>query len=260
MNLNAMAKGVSIKFKSYAESVPNVLRLVKLEQEIKKHSRIVLKPYVSLESGKSTDAGFLEEVVKFCISNKAEGSEIVIADGLDGGDTTEMFDTLGYTRIAEQKGISIVDLNKAECESVSTNDFVSFGNIMYPSILRSSFVVSMPSLQADEKMQLTGSLASMIGAFPARHYKGIFSSRKSKLDDVSMKNKIHDIIMCKMPDLAVIDAKGKGMLVVGQPLEMDKQAAKMLGMDWRNVAHLRMIEDSLNARAKPEPVMPRLES
>lgn len=48
-----------------------------------------------------------------------------------------------------------------------------------------------------------------------------------------------------MPSLAIVDAHSYGALLAGQPLEVDKQAAKLLGMDWKGVAHLRLIEESL---------------
>ena len=49
-----MAKGVSIKFRSYSETVPRLLDLINLKKELKKHSKIVLKPHLGEIKGEKT--------------------------------------------------------------------------------------------------------------------------------------------------------------------------------------------------------------
>ena len=63
-----MAKGASIKFSSYEESVPKLLNALKLENELKKYDKIVLK--ISLKDYEEfTPVEFAEPILKFCMEN-----------------------------------------------------------------------------------------------------------------------------------------------------------------------------------------------
>ena len=241
-----MTKGVSIKLISHEETIPKLLKLIKFDQELKKHSRVVLKPHISPNGADSTSLSFVEAVVKFCAEHKNPEGEIIIAEGVNGADTSEVFDEQGYRALAEKYNVGLVDLNHAECEAVGKNEFVGFEEIMYPSVLKDSFVVALPSLKSEEG-SIHGALKSMLGAFPARHYKGFFSSRKNKLDAYPMKYQIHDINLCKLPDLALLESRDKGIILAGQAIEMDKQAAKLFGIDWHSIGYLRMLDETLNS-------------
>ena len=102
-------------------------------------------------------------------------------------------------------------------------------------------------------MEVIGSLSNMIGAFPSSYYQGFFSRRKNKIRKWPIKYSIHDISKCKIPELTIIDASEFGSILAGQPLEMDKQAAKLLGIDWRTVEHLRLINETMSKM----PIIPK---
>jgi len=239
-----MVKGVSIKFKSYQETIPKLLDLINLKSELKKHSKIVLKPTLKNATSVNTNPEFAEEVLKFCIEHKVPDAKIFIAEGSDGEDTTELFELAGYRKLAEKYPVGLIDLNNAETESVS-GDFLAFSSIMYPKLLLDSFVISIPRIGMDQETEISGSLANMLGAFPAKHYKGLFSSNKNKIRKSPMEHVVHDITKCKMPELALIDASEFGAILAGQPLEMDKQAARFLDRNWEDVDHLNIIDKTL---------------
>ena len=245
-----MVKGISVKFKTYQESVPAILKVIKLEEELKNHNTLILKPALKHAYAKNTEVALTEEVLKFCLQNKAPGSRIFIAEGADGDDTDEVFDIFGYKKLAEKYSIGLIDLNSAEFEEIVDDEFQRFDRIVFPKLLLDSFIISIVPLAEDEETDIYGSLANMLGAFPSEHYSGFFSRGKNKIRKWPIKYSIHDILKCKMPNLAIIDAADKGMLLAGQPLEMDKQAAKILGKDWRQIGHLRLADDSF-ANYKP---------
>lgn len=249
-----MAKGVSIKFRSYSETIPRLLELINLGKEIKKHSKIVLKPYLSLdeEKNRSTSVAFVEQVLRFCLKNKNPVSEIFIAEGADGADTMELFDKLEYTKLAERYSVGLIDLNNTEAEKSERHDFLKFPEIMYPKILKDSFVISLPPLILNEEITFIGALSNMLGAYPSRYYRGFFSRTKSKLRKWPLKYAVHDILKCKLPEFAVIDSSEKGIILAGIPKDIDKQAAKLLGMEWKNVDYLKLIEESFLEKAEKE--------
>lgn len=248
-----MAKGVSIKFRSYSETVPRLLELVNLGKELKKHSRIILKPSLKPMEGEkslSTPVAFAEQVLRFCLRNKNPVAEIFIAEGADGADTMELFDKLGYSKLAERYSVGLLDLNSAEVERDEQYDFAKFSEIMYPKILKDGFVISLPLLASNEELSFDGALSNMLGAFPAKYYKGFFSRTKSKIRKWSLKYSVHDILKCKMPDFALMDSSEKGVILAGIPREVDKQAARLLGLEWKDVGYLRLVEETFLEKAK----------
>lgn len=249
-----MAKGVSIKFRSYSETVPRLLELINLGKELKKHSKIVLKPYLSPreEDESSTPAAFLEQVLRFCIKNKNPVTEIFIAEGADGKDTMELFNKMGYNKLAERYGVGLIDLNSSEVETITQYDFLKFADLKYPKILKESFVISIPKLAENEETGFVGALSNMLGAYPAQYYKGFFSRTKSKIRKWPIKYSIVDILRCKMPEFSIMDSSEKGVILAGIPSEVDKNAAKLLGVDWRNVPHIKLVEEMFLAQSKKE--------
>lgn len=245
-----MAKGVSIKFRSYEETVPVLLNLIHLSEELKKHTSIVLKPSLKSSTSHNTSATFVEAVLKFCAEHKNQEAKIYIAEGSDGEDTLDVFESAHYHRIAEQYNVSLIDLNTADAEEIQDGEFLHFSSIIYPQILSRGFVITLPRLISDSETDIQGSLSTMLGAFPASHYKGFFSPTKNKIRKHPIKYSIHDIIKCKMPDLTIIDAADYGAILAGNPLEMDKRAAKLLGKDWKTVAHLRLVDESISKMQK----------
>ena len=243
-----MVKGVSVKVVSYSETMPKLLKAIKLDEEIKNHQSIVIKPHVNSDIAKSTSPAFIEQIVRFCLHYRNPGTEIFVAEGSDGEDTLELFEKHGYRKLAERYGIGLVDLNKAESTLIGSNSFASFESIMYPILLKDSFVISAPLLRDDIKLGFIGSLANMVGAYSAKHYKGFFSSKKNKLEVHSAKNLVHDIIECKMPELALIDAPNHGVVLAGKPVDMDKQAAKLLGMEGHSVPYIKAIEETIQIK------------
>lgn len=243
-----MAKGISIKFKSYGETIPKLLQLIKFEKELKKHDKIIIKPSLRNSTSLNTSPEFTEAVLKYCLEHKSPDAKVLIAEGSDGEDTTDMFDKTGHRALAESYSVSLIDLNNSEADEIKDGDFLKFEKIMYPKILLDSYVISLPRLSEDEETEMQGSLSNMLGAFPAQHYKGFFSSTKNKIRKWPIKYSIHDILKCKMPEFAIIDASEKGVILAGFPFEMDKQAAKLLDKDFKSISHLRLVGESFVER------------
>ena len=248
-----MPKGISVKFKSYKETVSNLLKVIKLGDELKNHKRIIIKPSLRHAYAKNTEIQLVESVLRYCLENKSPDSEIFIAEGSDGDDTDEVFEIFGYKKLSERYSIGLIDLNRAEVEEKVGAGFSRFEKVYFPKILSDSFVISLVPLADDEETEIYGSLANMLGAFPAKHYKGFFSRNKSKIRKWPIKFSILDILKCKTPNLAIVDASEKGVLLAGQPLEVDKQAAKLLGKEWRQVAHLRLVDECLQPKKESAP-------
>lgn len=247
-----MAKGISIKFKSYNDTVPKMLDLLKLGNELKKHDKIILKPFLSNNESEHTSLAFTEEILSYCIKKKSPGTQVFIAEGADGADTMDLFNQYGYRELSDKYSVGLIDLNNTETQEIEDGEFLKFSQIYYPKILLDSFIISLPKLSTSEETEINGSLSNMLGAFPGEHYRGFFSLFKTKIRKFPIKYAIHDILKCKMPQFAVIDASEKGVILAGIPLDMDKQAVKLLGKDSKSIQHLRLIEQSFTFDQEPK--------
>src|SRR3989344_8078930 len=109
-----MAKGLSVKFKSYEATIPKILDVIGLSKELKKYDKIVLKPGLFSdikEDPQNTRIDFVDVILKYIIGNKNPVAEVFIAEGSDGNDTLLLFDKFGYKTLAEKYDISLIDLN-----------------------------------------------------------------------------------------------------------------------------------------------------
>lgn len=242
-----MAKGASINFRGYEETIPKLLDLLKLGTELKKYDKVVLKPHLTNSPQDSTPVQFVESVLKFVLENKNPVAEVFIAEGADGYDTEDLFDSQGYKTLAEKYPVGLVDLNNTETEEIEDAYFSRFSSIHYPKILRESFVISLPKVAQDEETTITTALSNMLGAYPSNQYSGFFSSTKNKIRKWPIKYSINDIIRCKMPEFAVADASEHGAILAGLPLEIDKQSTKFFPeLHWKNVPHISLIHDEFS--------------
>lgn len=239
-----MTKGASIKFISYHESVPKILDLLNLKYEIKKYDKIVIKPNLT-SSENAISPAFIESVLRFCLENKNPITEVFIAEGVDSSSTEEIFHSSGLSKLAERYNISLIDLNIAETETIERDDFIKFNSIEFPKILKDAFIISVSKASENEETSINGTLSNMLGAFPASHYKGFFSKTKNKIRKWPIKYSIHDILKCKMPDFAIVDASEKGIILAGLPFEIDKQMAKLLGKEWQRVPYLNLMHEQV---------------
>ncbi len=248
-----MAKGASIQFKSYNETVPKILGLLRLPLELKKYDSIVLKLTLKPAPENNIDIAFVESVLDFIMKNKNPVATVSIAEGSEGAETEDLFESLGYQKLADKYGIGLVDLNYAETQEIEDSDFTKFEKIQYPKILLNSFVFSLTKLDTDPETEIAGAFSNMLGAYPAKHYRGFFSLTKNKLRKHPMKFVIHDIIRCKAPDFSIVDAAEKGLILAGLPLEMDKQCSKLLGINWKEVPYIKLLDDSFIETEEPSP-------
>lgn len=242
-----MAKGAAIKFVSYAQSVPKLLGLLKLDKELVRHRKIVLKvnlsrAYPGAEEA-DTPSAFLEEVVRFCANNKNPSTELIIAEGSDGAETEELFAEKGYNALAEKYGVSLLDLNTADSEEMLNREFKAADSYFFPTTLKDAFIISLPKLTTDPVAELSGGLSIMRGVLPGSEYRGFFSKLKKGVNKLPVAELIHDLTRCKAPVLTVIDASEQGYILSGVPLEMDKQAAKLIGRDWQTIPYLKLLDE-----------------
>jgi len=252
-----------IKFISYGESVPSVLDELGAEEILSKQSKIILKPNLTCNRRPpvTTSVDFVKEVLKYCLN--CSKAEIIIAEGSGGSNTRDCYRNLGYLDLAKQYRIKLIDLNEEEVVVTRSSSFKKFDYIHFPRILQDGFLISLPVLKDHIEAKVTISLKNMLGCFPGGRYKGekFEGSWKAKMHQWLIDYSIHDISVCRFPDLAIVDAsigqRGSeiwgtpekfGLLLAGDALEVDKKGAEILGKDWRRVKHIKWVDEFRSTR------------
>jgi len=245
-----------VDFYSYHESICAALDAINAREALAKQTEILLKPNLINASPHpvTTPAACCEAVIQYIRSCSA--ASIVIAEGCgDAGlETDEIFDLLGYRDLAERSGIDLVDLNTASLQKLENKNCSFFSEIYLPEIALTHFVISVPVLKAHSIAQITGTLKNMVGLAPPEHYAGRLGGWKKSIFHRNMQQSIIDLNRYRSPDLSVMDASVgladfhlggrhcsppvKKIIAGFDPLQVDRQAAELLGLDWRRIRHL----------------------
>ena len=248
---------VAIPFASYAESIPEALDLIGAAAVLAQQSHILLKPNLINADPHpvTTPAACCEALVRY-IRNCSEAA-IVIAEGCGAPDMTtdEIFDRLGYTDLARRWDVTLVDLNNTPLQNVSRPGNRRHAAMMLPEIAFTHYLISVPVLKAHSLAAITGALKNMMGLLPPRYYGRNGSAwRKAAFHD-DLHQCIRELNACRPPDLSVMDASvglaayhlggprcrpPAATIIAGQdPWEVDRRAAGLLGIDWRQIPHLK---------------------
>ncbi|QTA90378.1 DUF362 domain-containing protein [Desulfonema magnum] len=242
-------------FLSYQKSVPDVLDKISAKDILSKQHSILIKPNLVNSSPfpVTTSVKCCEAIVNYI--KASSDADIVIAEG--AGDAThetyEIFDLLGYTDLAERQGIELADLNHARLRKLENKARPVFLEMYLPEIAFTHFIISVPVLKAHSLAVVTGTLKNMMGLAPPRYYSGQGPWKKALFHE-RLHEAIIDLNTYRSPDLSVMDASvgladfhlgGRecsppaGKLIAGfDPLETDREAANLLGIDWKTVPHL----------------------
>jgi len=246
----------TVDFRSYPISVAEVMDRIGARKLIAKQSSILIKPNLINDSSHpvTTPPECCEAIVEYIRS--CSRARIVIAEGCGQSDleTDQVFKRLGYVRLSKEKDVPLVDLNQAPLVELTDEQRPVFPKMVLPKILFSNFIISVPVLKAHSFSKITGTLKNMIGAAPPKVYGGRYGSWKKAAFHNDMHRAIVDLNRYRKPDLSLMDATigladyhlggsrcnpPKNKLIAGiDPVQVDREAANLLGIDWRTIDHL----------------------
>jgi len=245
-----------IAFLSYDESVKKAFDVIQADDVFSRQSSILIKPNLVNASPHpvTTPAECCEAIVRYIRS--CSNAKIVIAEGCGDAslETFEIFNRLGYTHIAEKYGVALIDLNTSPLTKLENRECTCFPEIYLPEIAFNHFIISVPVLKAHSFSTITGTMKNMIGFAPPKYYSGSFGTWKKSVFHKNMHQSILDLNRYRHPDVTLMDATigladfhlgGShcnppiNMLISGfDPVEVDREAANVLGFDWKCIPHL----------------------
>jgi len=230
-------------------------------KKIEKENKIILKPNLTCckEFPTTTHPKFVEEIIKYIRKYNKE-AELIIAEGSGGDPTEKCFKALGYKELSEKYNIPLINLNAVETLRIENPEFKKFSFIDYPKILLDGFLISLPVLKEHIEATVTISLKNMLGCYPSAQDG---KNWKTEMHQWHIDYSIHDIVVCRYPDFAICDAsvgqlkneiygpqKEFNLLLAGEPLELDKRGAFILGHDWEKIRHLVFIDEYLKSKSR----------
>ncbi len=247
-----------VDFIDYRTSVFEALETIDAGRVLSEQDAVLIKPnLVSNQSFPVTTSPACCGVIIDYVRSFSR-AEIVIAEGTGnpGCNTMEVFHQLGFTRLASDKNVGLVDLNDCDIPLVrlENKECRRFPEFYMPEIAMSHFIVSVPVLKAHSLSVFTGTMKNMVGFAPPEHYAGSGGIWNKAEFHIDIHQAIMDINDYRHADLTVLDASvglatyhlggpecnpPAGKLVAGfDPVAVDRAAAGMLGLDWRTIGHL----------------------
>ncbi len=230
--------------------------------------RVVVKPnlVVARRPPVTTPVELVAAIVDW-LAVRNPGGEIVVADGTGAAayDTWHVFRELGYTEMADRKGVRLVDLNTEPLERLENPTLRTWPEFYLPRIVLESFLISVPVLKAHTLADVTLTMKNMMGAVPPLHYQADGHWKKSALH-ATMHESTLELNRYRTPDFTILDATQgmreahlwgalcdppPGLLVAGyDPVATDAYGAGLLGRDWREIGYIRDADGELG-RAEP---------
>lgn len=249
---------VIVEFESYATSVAAALDTLDLGDAFSTRSGVLIKPNLINDAPHpvTTPAACCAAIIDY-IQARCD-APIVIAEGCGDSvlETDEVFANLGYAALARSyDGVSLLDLNHASLITRERPECPVFPEMILPEIAFTHYIISVPVLKAHSLARLTGSLKNMLGFAPPEHYSGRYGSWKKAVFHGRMQQSIIDLNRYIVPDLTIMDgtvgladyhlggrqcAPPVNKIIAGcNPWEVDREAARLLNLDWRSIEHVR---------------------
>ncbi len=246
----------TIEFTTYTKSVAEIFRRISAGQIIAKQRQILIKPNLVTDSPYpvTTSPECCGAVIDYVRSCNSE-AEIIIAEGTGDPKFTgiQIFEALGYTKLAAEKQVRLVDLNQEPLVRLKNSQCRRFPEFYMPEIAMSHFIISVPVLKVHTLSEFTGTMKNMMGFAPPSHYSGGGWNKAAFHRDLQAA--IYDLNCYRQADLSLMDAVvgladshlgGKkcdppvGRLVAGyEPAEVDRVSAGLLGLDRNKIVHLQ---------------------
>ena len=249
-------KTATVEFVSYEVSVRESFDKIGAAEVLSKQSEILVKPNLTNGSPHpvTTPPDCCEAVIQYI--RGCSDADIVVAEGCGDPmfETGEIFERLGYREMADRCGVRLIDLNMLPATKYENPECSVFREMYLPDIMFSKFVISVPVLKAHSLSSITGTLKNMMGFAPPKHYSGSGGIWKKAVFHHNMHRSIIELNRYKTPDLSVMDATigladyhlggprcdpPAGKIISGfDALAVDRKAAELLGLNWKEIPHL----------------------
>jgi uncharacterized protein (DUF362 family) len=251
------------KYTSRHADVPKLLDAAGLTGKIPSGKTIVIKPNLvnKLKPPITTPVELIENLVDYLLDFFAP-NRIVIAEGCGSLqlETPHVFKLQGYSDMAAQRGIQLIDLNEEELVTVANPAGLRWREMFLPRIAMDGFLLSVPVLKAHSLAGVTLTMKNMMGLAPPSHYRQGGAWKKASFHS-QIQESLYDLNCCRTPDFTLLDATigmqeahlwgptcnpPHELLIAGyDPVAVDAYGTSLLNRDWEKIGHIQMAHGTL---------------
>jgi uncharacterized protein (DUF362 family) len=249
--------------------------LSSLDLKFLKGKSVLIKPNIGRSTSKSKKginthpqaiAGVIEVLQEVKVKKIAIGESPIV-----GVKTLEAFEKAGVTDIAKKYNCELIDLDKEKpvIKSIPKSRVVSSTKIC-SRIFEFDYILSLPVAKMHMHTGVTLGIKNMKGCLYKREkvrYHQLEYRKKDKFEEMTLDSAISDLATILLPDITVIDGyigmEGLGPSG-GEPIKSDFAVASlnslgadtigciMMGLDPREIPHLRLISERLDLSIEPD--------
>ena len=252
-------------FTSWLESVPRLLNATGLLYRLATEKRVLIKPNLvePLKPPITTPVELITVLVDY-IHTSHPHLEIIIGEGCGSSskNTSQIFEILGYSKLADMQGVTLLDLNETPLVHMQDSNCNRWPEMYLPRVVFKSFLISVPVLKAHSLAGVTLTMKNMMGLAPPAHYQKSGSWKKASFHQ-NIQEAVFDLNRYRTPDFTLLDAT-VGMqkahlwgptcdpppnrIAAGfDPVAMDSYGCRLLGRKWDSVRHIELAHGILGS-------------
>lgn len=250
---------------SLKESLFTLLDASNLSSLVPPGQNILIKPNLveALEPPITTPVTLIRFLVEY-LQERIPESPLLIGEGTGSlvYDTYHPFQVLGYTELAQEEGLQLIDLNTEPLTKKENADCQKWPVMHLPSILDELFLLSVPVLKVHTLAKVTLTMKNMMGCAPPSHFRGSGGWGKSAFHE-QIHEAIFDLNRYRTPDFTILDGSigmaeahlwgahcdppVNRLAASADPVAIDAYGASLLGVDWREVGHISLADAVLGS-------------
>lgn len=248
------------------EAVQNALKAADWSKRIR--GRVFIKPNIcSCEfiSGAVTNPELLFYLVSFL---RGKVAEVIVGDSNGYNyNCDDALERTGITEAVRKAGGRTINLSKDETVKVEDLNVLRLKNVLLPkTLLEVDSIISVPVMKTHEFTLYGGAVKNLFGCIP--------NNRRIFLHP-HINMVFQDLLTILKPKFALMDAttamEGNGpnrgipvpmnlILASHDLLTLDKVATQIMGIDWRQIAHLQLLDKNLQEELEAQIIGEKIDS
>ena len=228
------------------EMVKEILKEIKIEDEINKRELIALKPNLIKASkskdGATTDPKIVEGIIEY-LHEKGFENLIVMEGSWVGADTQHVFKYCGYENLSQKYEVPLYNLQN---DNYVTKKYKDMEIELAETALKADYIINLPVLKGHCQTTITCALKNLKGC--------ISNSEKRKFHRQGLHKPIAYLNKLLKQDLIIVDGiYGKldfeeggnpvkmNRIIAGQdPVLIDSYAAELLGYSHEEIDYIKI--------------------
>lgn len=246
-------------YTSPADNLKNVsllLEKAQLASLIHDTPTVMLKPNLveALQPPITTPVEFMSDIVIY-LKQACPGTKIIIAEGSGAVEyeTWHTFEALGYSRMAKELDVQLMDLNSEPLKKLENSQCRQWPEMHLPEILFDVFLISIPVLKAHSLAGVTLTMKNMMGAAPPAHYQQGGHWKKAAFH-ANVHEAVFDLNQYRTPDFTILDASvgmqeahlwgptcnppHNTIAASPDPVAIDAYGTDLLKRNWQEIGHI----------------------